>query len=308
MCRCIGTLTAFATLSSSLFRSFAGHLNPSFRPPCSHTIRKITRVMKYMIQRKIILQLMTSAQFFGFQPFMSASVDLWTSKHANMGYGALDVQFGNPGFGISEATLGVGVLPGTHSGEAIANWVTECVKQYEELEGETHAFSLTPKSMIKLAVIDGGANVMLAFKLLSLSILYCFAHKLHLCVKRSIGLYGKPDVCKETKELTEKHRKQVTHFSKSPKNSNLLIDLQIKQLGRAKGALRPVQDVVTRWTSTASSWMRTLVLRTFLVSFFTQHDPKGSFANTLSASDYNKLRGLLAVINPARGLTEFLQV
>ena len=66
------------------------------------TIRKIVRVIKSLIMMQIYSQLMTSASFFGKAPFASASVDLWTSKHSNMGYAALDMQFGNPDYGISE--------------------------------------------------------------------------------------------------------------------------------------------------------------------------------------------------------------
>ena len=66
-------------------------------------------------------------------------------------------------------------------------WVVKCIDEYDKLEGVDHAFALSPTTLIKLGVIDGGANVMKSFKLLGLAILYCMAHKLHLCVKRSMN-------------------------------------------------------------------------------------------------------------------------
>ena len=120
----------------------------------------------------------------------------------------------------------------------------------------THT-SIHVTTLIKLAVIDGGANVMCAFRLLLLAILYCFAHKLHLCVKRALGLYGKPPVNAETRKLSEKHRHMLKHFSKSPKDTNLLLDLQRKHGAQP---CKPKQDVITRWTSTAFSFLRTLIL------------------------------------------------
>ena len=252
-------------------------------------------------------QLQESALFFGKVAFASASVDLWTAQHAGMGYAALDMQFGNPDFGISEVTLAVGALPGTHDASSIKAWVEESIKAFNDIEGIEHKYQFTPTTLIKLAVIDGGANIMLAFKLLHLAILYCMAHKLHLCVKRALGLYGKPPVNSAAKRLSEKHRKLVTHFSKSPKNTNLLLSMQQQSFGTAKKAVKPVQDVVTRWTSTAGSWLRTLILRTFFLSFFAKHDPSGKFESALTPSEYNELRANLAVIDPARGVTEFMQ-
>lgn len=66
----------------------------------------------------------------------------------------------------------------------------------------------------------------------------------------SIGQYGKVCANETVRRLAEKHRKQLTHFSKSPKNTNLLLELQKQTAARA---LKPLQDVVTRWTSTAAS-------------------------------------------------------
>ena len=133
------------------------------------------------------------------------------------------------------------------------------------------------------------------------------AHKLHLCIKRAIGQYGKPVANIETAKLAAKHRKMLTHFTKSPKNTGQLLMLQQKSLGTVQRCLRPVQDVVTRWTSTAASWLRTLVLRTFFLAWFTTYDPKGTFESALSASEYSALRGQLAVISPGKMLTEFMQ-
>lgn len=48
----------------------------------------------------------------------------------------------------------MGVLPSAHSGAAIADWVVQIIQPYEELEGVDHAFSISPKAVIKLAVID----------------------------------------------------------------------------------------------------------------------------------------------------------
>mmetsp|Transcript_1038 Transcript_1038/g.2438 ORF Transcript_1038/g.2438 Transcript_1038/m.2438 type:complete len:298 (+) Transcript_1038:766-1659(+) len=260
--------------------------------------------MKSILMVELHQMLMASITFFGNAPCASASVDLWTSQHANMGYAALDMQFGNPEFGISEATLAVGALPGVHDGASIKKWIEDSVSSLNGLNGVEEQYEFTPSSLIKLAVIDGGANIMSTFKMLHLSILYCMAHRLHLCVKRSLGLYGKPTVNASTKVLSEKHRKQVTHFSKSPKNTNLLLQLQS---ACGKRAIKPVQDVVTRWTSTASSWMRTLILRKYFLEFFSKYDPAGKFESALSPSEYNSLRANLAVIYPAKGITEFMQ-
>lgn len=182
---CIGTLTAFATLHTTLFRSFATSLNASFRPPCMHTVRKIVRVIKSLIMVAIFQMLMSSVNFYGRRPLASASVDLWSSKHSNMGYAALDMQFGNPEFGISEATLAVAALPGTHDAQTIKTWVEESVGALNQLEGVEHTYEFTPTSLIKLAVIDDGSNIMSTFKMLSIAILYCMAHKLHLCIKKA---------------------------------------------------------------------------------------------------------------------------
>ena len=155
---CIGTLTSFASLHTPLFKSFASSLNSNYRPPSYHTIRKIVKVIKQLIMIELFTLLMTSVNFFGNQPCASASVDLWTAQHANSGYAALDIQFGNPDFGISEATLAVGEIPGTHDADSIKKWVEGAMKEFDDLEGVMHSYSLTPKSLFKLAVIDGGAN------------------------------------------------------------------------------------------------------------------------------------------------------
>ena len=46
-------------------------------------------------------------------------------KYANSGYAALDIQFGNPDFGNSDATLAVGEIPGTHDADSIKKWVDQ---------------------------------------------------------------------------------------------------------------------------------------------------------------------------------------
>jgi len=304
---CIATLSAFATLHDQFFKSFAAHLNPCFRPPSFHTIRKVVRVMKGMLMRAIYEQLLTSLKFFGGQPFASVSVDMWSARHANMGYAALDVQFGDPRFGITEATLAVGAVPGTHDAPAIKEWVEKVVKEFHTLNGVLHPYDFTPASLFKLAVIDGGSNIQNTFRLIGISILYCMAHKLHLCVKRALGQYGQPAVNLQAKMLGEKHRKQVTHFSKSPKNTQILLRLQKDSFGTAQRCLQPLQDVVTRWTSTASSWARSLLLRKFFLQFFSTHDPAGKFESTLTPAEYNELRANLAVIQPAKTVTEFMQ-
>lgn len=158
---CIGTLTPFSTLHSKLFRSFTQHLNACFSPPHLRTIRKIVRVMKSLIMVELFSRLAKSCSFFGHVPFASASVDLWTAKHANMGYAALDIQFGSPEFEISEATLAVGAIPGVHDADAIKKWIEDSVKHFQELEGVEHPYEYTPASLFKLAVIDGGANIQL---------------------------------------------------------------------------------------------------------------------------------------------------
>ena len=185
---------------------------------------------------EILAQLFLSMVFFGGLPFSSVSVDMWTAQHANTGYAAMDLQFGTPNYGIGECTLAVGYMPGTvartmlptsRSGWRMLSRSTISLRACRTCTTvQTDAADALQAARDRRRV-QHPVGVQAALGFVG-SILYCMAHKLHLCVKRAIGQYGKPAVNAATKALAEKHRKMLTHFTKSPKNLGFLLQLQLQ--------------------------------------------------------------------------------
>lgn len=95
--------------------------------------------------------------------------------------------------------------------------------------------------MSKLAVINGGANVMLELRLLCLSLLYCFAHKIHLSVRQTIDrhVWESGSVQDDNGVGGEAPQAAVHSFLEVPEEHRLAAQpLNQAVYGRAKDALR----------------------------------------------------------------------
>ena len=166
---------------------------------------RIVKVIRLFQERKITAKLHQVYKEYGCQPFVSASVDLWSSKHIEQGYAAMDVQFGDPFIAaIQSFTLAVKYIPGTHDHESLINFIKTVSTQYG-FDDVT--------SWVLVGTIDGGSNVVLAMETLGIVIIYCYTHRLHLSVKRALGQYGSPQINERVARLMTRIRSLVGHFT-----------------------------------------------------------------------------------------------
>jgi hypothetical protein len=252
----------------------------------------------------MIEEMAEAHKHYGEVPFCNTSVDLWTSKHQNYGYAALDLSFTNPDGIPRFYTAAVGYLPGSHDHQHLCEWV----KKVCTLLG----FAAGPASLFLLATVDGGKNIMKAFRVMGVPILYCTAHRLHLCISTALGSYpsSKPrEPAKGVHELMAKMRRHIGHFTMSPQNTSSLTDLQASSnVGKDKGKKRvPLQDVCTRWTSSFRAILRTTFLRMAYLSWFASHDPRGKFKNQLDQMDYHHLRLIAGILQPFNKIITLIQ-
>ena len=255
---------------------------------------RIVKVIRLFQERKITAKLHQVYKEYGYQPFVSASVDLWSSKHSKQGYAAMDVQFGDPFIAaIQSFTLAVKYIPGRHGHESLVNFIKTVSTQY--------GFD-DVKSWVLVGTIDGGSNVVLAMETLGIVIIYCYTHRLHLSVKRALGQYGAPSINELVARLMTRVRALIGHFTRSPTNMSELIRIQREAGGKG---LRPLQDMVVRWLATANALKRLMLLRPHVKTFFDKNDH--DFPNQLSPTGWKAVQGILAVLEFGRQVSTKLQ-
>ena len=86
------------------------------------------------------------------------SVDLWTSKHSQQGFAAMDIQYGNPFTAtIDSFTLAVKYFPEEHTHEVLVDFIKNVSSYYG---------FVSVLAWILVASIDGGSNIVLACQVL----------------------------------------------------------------------------------------------------------------------------------------------
>ena len=216
-----------------------GEACPTFAAPHHFMFGRIIRVIRLYIEKQIYDRLHAVAKEYNGVPFVSTSVDLWTSKHSQQGFAAMDIQYGNPFTAtIDSFTLAVKYFPEEHTHDVLVDFIKNVSSYYG---------FVSVLAWILVASIDGGSNIVLACQVLGICRIYCYTHRLHLSVKRALGQYGKPSVNKLVAKLMVKVRGKIGHFTRSPKNTGILLRIQREDgPSQRERALRLMQDTVVR--------------------------------------------------------------
>ena len=93
VCMCITALMPFSLCNNRELRERDRTMQSGHAPPSPHMCRKILRVIYQVTRNRVKQRLDANRSLCGKMPFLSASLDIWTSRRATAGYASLDVQF-----------------------------------------------------------------------------------------------------------------------------------------------------------------------------------------------------------------------
>ncbi|XP_052278728.1 E3 SUMO-protein ligase ZBED1-like [Dreissena polymorpha] len=203
------------------FRNLMQIVAPDYKVPCRNTVRSRI-VLKYESEKEVLSSELASVQS------ASITTDTWTSNSTES-YITVTEHHINSDWDIKSNVLLTRAMPERHTGENLANRLTDCVSE----------FGLGGK--IDTCVHDNARNMECAGdKCDEWGDLGCFGHTLQLCVKPALELAS-------VSKTIARCRKLVGHFKHS---TTLTAEMKKRQqvLGEKEHVL--MQDVPTRWNST----------------------------------------------------------
>lgn len=178
--------------------------------------------------------------------YFALTTDHWTSKN-NETYGCLTAHYVDNAQ-LKRCVLHFEVHHGTTTGEALFEQLLDVFKQYD--------FDL---SFVTAVTTDTTGNMNTFGRRLQekgVVHLYCVDHNLHLTCKLAFDDNNLPGSDNAMKAA----RSQVEFFNSSTQAMDKLFDIQKNFTRPGQTAVRPIQDVKTRWWSTWSMLERLLVL------------------------------------------------
>lgn len=185
------------------FISFVKALNPSYELPNRQTISKTLIPGMYEKCRYNLKEV-----FLNQKPYVCITTDCWTSLN-NDSFMAVTAHFVNNNFEIKTALLSCAVFYESHTSE---NLVKELLAIGEE-------WGINDR--VVLAVSDNAANIKSAIQKTGWKFLGCYAHTLNLIVSDALKI-------QELKLTLDKAKTIVSHFKRSTKANNKLIETQKK--------------------------------------------------------------------------------
>ena len=214
--------------------------------------------------------------------YYCASTDIWTSR-STKSFIAFTVHFLTKNFDMVSLNLEVKAFGGKHSGERIAQMLSDIIMDWG-LE----------KNRITFMLRDNAANGSAACNMMGVPSFGCIPHSMHLVlapllfpkknIRDVISGCGDFDTLLTSENMSEfdasltggdkeiiqtlsskikGFRDLCKYFAKSPKGLEKLVSFRPKEARPVK----PIVDVVTRWSSTCDMLKRLMVLRGSIESF-----------------------------------------
>lgn len=212
----------FSIVEDEGFKEFVSALNPSYQIPSRHVISKTYVPAQYEQCKNSCKEVVQNVKA------VCITTDTWTSVNTQS-FLSVTAHFINSNFEFNSMLLECSEMLQSHTAPHLA----------EEIQRITTDWDVTDK--VVLAVSDNANNITSVFtKELKWNHYGCFAHKVNLIVN---------DALENTmiSEVISKVRKIVSHFKRSSKSSNKLMDYQKKSGMEPK---KLIKDVCTRWNST----------------------------------------------------------
>ena len=226
---------------------------------------------------------------------MTLTFDTWTCPHTTTSYLGGTVHILNKDHEMESCTLSCWELTESHTTQYLA----------EEIQNMCD-FRKIERDRVSLAVTDNAPNIANAVKEVfgPSKCAPCFDHTLNLIpayiFKKKPLTDGGREYVPGAIELISKAKRIVTFFHHSCNASNRLKTLQIER-GKTEGtALRLIQDVETRWSSTYEMIVRFLELASIINDILMDIDT----VEMLRGSDLKTLRVFVDVLKPIAADTE----
>jgi len=268
----------------------------TYAPPSYRTVHKILELICTMMREEMSSAISDAHEYFQSRPFLHISSDFWTCPHSTRSYGTVEVHFAMNG-AKQHYHLALRQLSGSHTSVAITEWLRKVLNDCS-----------IPIEWVRSAVADGAYNIQGAMRLADIPVRHCVAHNFHLAVLAAAGLSNNRSLNQWMKGMVRKVRAIVGHFNRSPKATAALLKLQSDAPGGAR-ALKT--DVVTRWSALFQSWSRFLALRSYVLTYFLEHnaarDELGDAADALDSERLDHMRQVVAVLSRCNEFTTWVQ-
>lgn len=268
---------SFSFIEAAALKQLLALLAPSYSLPLREQISTRYVPAFYCAIRQKIAALLANITSY------ACTADIWTSL-AGAAYLTVTIHFINDDWELCSFVLATVFFPSPHNGSRLKELFEDILTDWK-----------LSKEALVCVVTDTASNNISFANLAGIEWLGCFAHRLHLSVVHALDSPG-------LKEVLGRARKMVTFFHRSSKGLEALYQqLEFAQ----KEKLKPVLDVVTRWTSTAgmiNSLLRIgpLVFRLTLVSL-------GKEGKILSDQDWKVLETFQPALELLAEATELLQ-
>ncbi|XP_069104543.1 E3 SUMO-protein ligase ZBED1-like [Argopecten irradians] len=225
----VGKVLPPSLVENEFFIKFTNELDPRYKLPSRKKLMDMLSKKKEEMSEKVKEEIKGCSG-------VGLTHDGWTSVSTES-YNTTTIHYINEKWEMKSAVLSTKKLEGSHTGERIAETLTE-----------TKIYWGIPKI---IATTDNAANERKAFELLGWKRFGCYGHRINLIIKHALDI-------PETSKVLGKGRKLVTLFHTSSSTMDLLRQKQEILLESDKVGHKLIADVQTRWNSSLAMLERIL--------------------------------------------------
>ncbi|XP_033221178.1 zinc finger BED domain-containing protein 4-like [Belonocnema kinseyi] len=259
------------------FRRLMSKTAPQYKIPCRKYFSTKILPDRFKRVKEAVKLVLSEVQW------ISLTSDIWSCSGTYYSFISLTVHWLDDHFEKRSAALNVDVFPGSHTGDAIADRLTDLLASWS-----------LDKIRVHLLMRDNGGNMAKECRVSDIGSKGCTIHTLQLVIKNTIEGNEAVSI------LLKKCKKISTFFHKSAPATTKLVQIQ-RDLNLKVKKLK--QDVPTRWNSTFYLMLRFLELELCLDSFSEAEDDD---SKSVTCAEWEILEELANLLQPFEEVTKSL--